>query len=602
MTAEPSTPSSSADGVAWDLSDLYASTDDPKIASDLQEAESRADSFAQQYRGQLAKLDNSSFYTAIAELQSILEQADAPVIFAHLLHASKSDNPEHGKLLSTVMEQSSIIRTKLVFFELEWSQLDEKLTTKFIDADELQAFRHFLETELLFRPHRLDEPVETALEIKSNTGSRAFSRLFDEITGRIQCDVELPEGTKRLNESETLALLHDPNRQVRKAASIALTQSLDDNQHVLTYIFNVLLQDHKVDDQLRSFMSPMASRNLANEIDQNTVDALMTASENAYPTVQKFYRLKKKLLGLDELFDYDRYAPIFLDQPSIEWAMCREIVTDSYRQFSPEAGEIVEMFFDKKWIDAELRSGKRGGAFSASGPSRAHPYILCNYTDRMRDVMTVAHELGHGIHQYLSQEVGYLQAHTPLTTAETASVFGEMIVFHRLMEESKGPRERLALLTGKIEDAFATVFRQIVLSRFEQLAHTARRCEGELDPNRIGELWMEANAPMHGDTVTLTDNYTSWWSYIPHFIHTPFYTYAYSFGELLVLALYRTYEIRGADFVPDYMNMLRKGGSVGPTELVKPLGMDISDPSFWNKGLSLLEAMVTEADSLADKL
>tara|TARA_B100001123_G_scaffold425393_1_gene538194 strand:+ start:11490 stop:13298 length:1809 start_codon:yes stop_codon:yes gene_type:complete len=602
MKAEHPTPTSSADGVAWDLSDLYASTDDPKIASDLQEAKCRADSFAQQYRGQLAQLDNSSFYTAIAELQSILEQADAPVIFAHLLHASKSDNPDHGKLLSTVMEQSSIIRTKLVFFELEWSQLDENITTKFINADELQPFRHFLEKELLFQPHRLDESVETALEIKSNTGSRAFSRLFDEITGRIQCEVELPKETKRLNESETLALLHDPDREVRKAASIALTRSLDDNQHVLTYIFNVLLQDHKVDDQLRSFKSPMASRNLANEIDQNTVDALMTASENAYPTVQRFYRLKKKLLGLDELFDYDRYAPIFLDQPSVEWSMCREIITESYRQFSPEAGEIVEMFFDKKWIDAELRSGKRGGAFSASGPSRAHPYILCNYTDRMRDVMTVAHELGHGIHQYLSQEVGYLQAHTPLTTAETASVFGEMIVFHRLMEGSKSPRDRLALLTGKIEDAFATVFRQIVLSRFEQLAHTARRSEGELNPNRIGELWIEANSPMHGDTVTLTDNYSRWWSYIPHFIHTPFYTYAYSFGELLVLALYRTYEIRGADFVPDYMDMLRKGGSVGPAELVRPLGMDISDASFWNKGLSLLEVMVKEADSLADEL
>ena len=259
----------------------------------------------------------------------------------------------------------------------------------------------------------------------------------------------------------------------------------------------------------------------------------------------------------------------------------------------------MDEFFEKRWIDAELRTGKRGGAFSAGGPANLHPYIMCNYTDRIRDVMTVAHELGHGIHQYLSRQVGYLQSHTPLTTAETASVFGEMIVFHRLLEQESDPKVQLALLTGKIEDAFATAFRQIVMTRFEQSLHAARRDEGELEAERIGELWIAANAPMHGDTVTLTDNYSHWWSYIPHFIHTPFYTYAYSFGELLVLALYRLYEEQGAGFVPGYMEMLGKGGSVSPSELVAPLGVDINDPGFWNGGLSLLDEMVTQAEELA---
>ena len=260
----------------------------------------------------------------------------------------------------------------------------------------------------------------------------------------------------------------------------------------------------------------------------------------------------------------------------------------------------MDEFFEERWIDAELRNGKRGGAFSAGGPANVHPYIMCNYTDRIRDVMTVAHELGHGIHQYLSRQVGYLQSHTPLTTAETASVFGEMIVFHRLLEQESNPKVRLVLLTGKIEDAFATAFRQIVMTRFEQSLHNARREEGELEAGRIGELWIAANAPMHGDTVTLTDNYSHWWSYIPHFIHSPFYTYAYSFGELLVLALYRLYEEQGAGFVPGYMEMLGKGGSVSPSELVAPLGVDINDPGFWNGGLSLLDEMVTQAEQLAE--
>ncbi len=598
MTTE-TTPTSSADGVAWDLTDLYATVEDPKIDADLQAADDRAATFEQDYRGKLTGLDAPALATAVEELQEIVQLMDTPVIYAHLLHAAKSDDPANGRLLSSVMEKSSAIRNRLVFFELEWAALDEAIALPLMGHADLAGYRHFLEKERRYRPHQLSEPEETVLERKANTSGRAFSRLFDEVTGRMTCDVEHGGEIRRLNESETLALLYDPDRTMRQAAAEALTVSLKDHQHVLTYIFNVLVQDHKVNDEIRAYGTPMASRNLSNEIEQSTVDALVDSCEEFHPTVHRYYRLKKGLLSLDELHDYDRYAPLSGDSPERTWAECREIVTASYRQFDPRAGEIVDEFFEERWIDAELRNGKRGGAFSAGGPANVHPYIMCNYTDRIRDVMTVAHELGHGIHQYLSRQVGYLQSHTPLTTAETASVFGEMIVFHRLLEQERDPKVRLVLLTGKIEDAFATAFRQIVMTRFEQSLHNARREEGELEAGRIGELWIAANAPMHGDTVTLTDNYSHWWSYIPHFIHSPFYTYAYSFGELLVLALYRLYEEQGAGFVPGYMEMLGKGGSVSPSELVAPLGVDINDPGFWNGGLSLLDEMVTQAEQLA---
>lgn len=592
-------PTSSADGVRWDLGDLYAGVDDPKIESDLSAVEGRAAAFAERYRGRLGLLDGPAFAAAVAELQDVFELADTPVIYAQLLHAAKTDEAANGRLLSRVMERNSAIRNRLVFFELEWIALDGEAAGRILDDPAVRRFRHYLLKERSFKPHRLSEPEERILEQKANTGSRAFSRLFDELTGRLVCKVKLDGKVRQLNESETLALLYDPVRERRKAAADAMTAALKANIHPLNYIFNVLVQDHKVDDGLRAFPAPMASRNLANEIGQGAVEALIQSCVAAYPLVHRYYRLKRKLLGYDELFDYDRYAPVGLAAPACDWQTCKAIVRDGYASFAPAAAEIVDKFLARNWIDAELRMGKRGGAFSAGGPAHAHPYILVNYTDRLRDVMTVAHELGHGIHQYLSRGVGYLQQDTPLTTAETASVFGEMIIFHRLLEQEADPQVRLTLLTSKIEDAFATVFRQVVLNQFEQKLHDARRAEGELDVDRIGGLWIEANAPMHGDTVTLTDNYSVWWSYIPHFIHVPFYTYAYSFGELLVLALYRLYQQEGKSFAPKYLEALAKGGSVTPSELVAPLGVDIDDPGFWQRGLALLEGMVAQAEALA---
>jgi oligoendopeptidase F len=328
----------------------------------------------------------------------------------------------------------------------------------------------------------------------------------------------------------------------------------------------------------------------------------MTAAERHHAMVQRYYRLKGRLLNIEPLYDYDRYAPLFPDLPTCNWPRARQTVEESYTAFSPRAGQIIRQFFDKHWIDAELRPSKRGGAFSSSAVPSAHPYILMNYTDKLRDVMTLAHELGHGLHQYLSRPVGYLQCDTPLTTAEMASVFGEMLTFHRLLEVYPDPRTRLAMLCSKIEDGFATVFRQVVLTRFEQLLHRERRAQGELTTEQINDLWLAANRPMHGDVVRLSDGYAWWWLYIGHFIHVPFYCYAYAFGELLVLALVQKYKQEEAAFVPRYLNLLASGGSDAPHVLLGKLGVDVNDPQFWELGLRLLGDMVAEAEKLATKL
>src|SRR5262249_45681111 len=407
---------------------------------------------------------------------------------------------------------------------------------RLLAAPELARWQHYLEQKRAWKPHYLSEPEEKVLEEKTVTGRAAFVRLFDETVASIRCPFDHAGKSERISVQEILAKLYDGDRDVRRAGAEGLTKGLQENARLLTYVFNTLVLDHRSDCNLRRFSTVMGPRHLANEITDAVVDALMTAAERHHGDFQRFYRLKGRLLGLDQLYDYDRYAPLSGDLPKCNWTRAREIVEGSYAAFDPKAGTIIRDFFARHWIDAELRQGKRGGAFSSSAVPSAHPYILMNYTDKMRDVMTLAHELGHGLHQYLSRGVGYLQCDTPLTTAETASVFGEMLTFQRLKELYPEPRVRLAMLCGKIEDAFATVFRQVVLTRFEQLLHKARREQGELTTEQINELWLSANRPMHGDVVRLTDGYGWWWAYIGHFIHVPFYCYAYSFGELLVLA------------------------------------------------------------------
>jgi oligoendopeptidase F len=596
---------SSADGVAWDLGDLYAGLDDPRIEADLDAAKERAKTFEATYRGTIAVPGGppaDRLLQAVSELEALSEVMDRPVIYASLVHAARTTEPRHGALLARTRERRTDINKLLIFFDLEWVKVEDSAAEALLAQPALARYRHFLKQKRIWKPHYLSEPEEKILEEKAISGKSAFVRLFDETVSALQFPFTIDGRTEELSLQKINAKLYDADRNVRAAAAAGLTQGLKDNARLLTYILNTLVFDHRSDCDLRHHANVMAPRHLANEIDGAVVDALMTATERHHATVQRYYRLKGRLLGLEQLYDYDRYAPLFREQPAVDWSTARRIVQESYSAFSSRGGEIIREFFDRHWIDAELRDGKRGGAFSASTVPSAHPYILMSYTDKLRDVMTLAHELGHGLHQYLSRQVGYLQCDTPLTTAETASVFGEMLTFRRLQQLYPEPRTRLAMLCSKIEDGFATVFRQVVLTRFEQSVHRIRHDEGELATERINELWMQANRPMHGDVVQLTDGYKWWWSYIGHFIHVPFYCYAYAFGELLVLALVKKYEQEGAAFVPKYLDMLASGGSEPPHVLVGKLGVNVTDPSFWELGLKLLGDMVAEAEKLAAQL
>ncbi len=606
MSEATETPEASgtgpAAGVRWDLQHLYPEPAAEGLEADLDAALAAAKRFAKRYRGKIAGLDAKALARAIDAYEKLQEPVGRAASYAQLQFAADTATPAHGALLQHVQERGTEIRQQLLFFELEWVAVDEKSAKALLAAPALAKRAHLLRSMRRYQPHVLSEPEERILEETANTGDRAWGRLFDEILSAARFEVQLPNGPKELSEEEVLSLLYDPDRDKRKAAARGLTQGLQSQSHVLAFIFNTLVQDKATHDRLRSYPDPMQSRNLANEIEGPAVRALLDACESGYPMVQRYYRLKGQLLGLDTLYDYDRYAPIGEVRSERSFDEARRIVLEAYADFSPEMAEVARRFFDEGWIDAELREGKRGGAFSASTVPSAHPYVLLNYTGNLRDVMTVAHELGHGVHQYLARERGLFEQSTPLTTAETASVFGEMLVFRRLLSEESDPKVRLALLCGKLEDAFATVFRQVVMTRFEEALHRARREEGELPIPRIHELWLDANRPMLGDAVQLTDDYAWWWLYIPHFVHSPFYCYAYAFGELLVLALVRRYDEEGEAFVPRYLELLRAGGSASPPELLERVGLDIGDPSFWQGGLTLLSEMVDEACALADEL
>lgn len=589
--------------VSWDLSALYEAPTDPRIEQDLATALARAEAFAARYRGTIDVAAGPApawVAEAMAELEGILEQGDKPAVYAGLLHAADARPPAHGALVARTQEQGSAIRNQLLFFDLEWLALDEARAAAVIAAPACARWRHHLEAMRRYRPHTLSEPEEKLLEETANTGRRAFSRLFDEALSAMTFTVDVDGTAQTLNESGVLALLHDGRRDLRQRAAAALTDGLRQQSLLLTFVFNTIVQDHAVSDRLRGYASPMAARHLANEIDPATVEALLTACEANADVVADYYALKRRVLGLEVLYDWDRYAPLEAAAPTLSWPAARTLVLEAYGDFSPRMRDVADAFFAGRWIDAAVRDGKRGGAFSASAVPSAHPYVLLNYLGHPRDVMTLAHELGHGVHQYLARPRGYLQADTALTMAETASVFGEMLVFDRLRRQEQAPRARLALLCGFIEEAFGTVFRQIALTRFEQGLHAVRRAEGELSSERIGDIWFDVNAALYRGSITLTDDYRWWWAYIPHFIHSPFYCYAYGFGELLVLALYELYQEQGAAFVPRYLDLLAAGGSEAPATLLGRLDLDITQPDFWQRGLSVIRRLVEEAKTLAE--
>ena len=596
---ESTDPSGLAAGVRWDLSDLYTGPDDPAIDADLDRALERAGDFASRHRDAVASLSAVGLAAAIDELESLNEPVVRAACYSQLLFAADTSDPRHGALMQRVQERISEIKNTLLFFELEWVAVESGTADALLGDPALAKRRHFLSSVRRYRAHLLTEPEERILEETANTGRRAFGRLFDEIMSSMRFQVEANGESEELGEEEVLARLYSPDREARRAASSALTRGLRSHSGTLAFIFNTLVQDKAIDDRLRGYGKPMDSRNLGNEIEAPAVESLLNACVARYPLVARYYRLKARILGLDRLEDFDRYAPVSSEQGSLSFSDAQRLVIDAYGDFAPEMARIAQRFFTDRWIDAELRPGKRGGAFSASTLPQLHPYVLLNYTGNPRDVMTVAHELGHGVHQTLAAGQGLFEQDTPLTTAETASVFGEMLVFRRLLKMETNEQVRLGLLCGKLEDAFATVFRQVCMTRFEESLHAARRSEGELAIERVNELWLEANRPMFGDAVRLSDDYGWWWLYIPHFVHSPFYCYAYAFGELLVLALLRCYDEQGDAFVPRYLDLLRAGGSDSPEVLLAKLDLDIGAPRFWEGGLALLEELVAEAEALA---
>lgn len=596
-TAEQKT---GAENVFWDLSDLYKSKEDPKLAEDREWLVKEADALARQYKGRVADLDAGEFLDALKRFETILETLHKMGAFAHLQWTTNTEDPAYGKLLQEITELSSTIQQKLVFYDVEWLNMDDDKAQKIIEDPKLESYRHYLETSRRYKEHTLEEGQEQIMSAKTVTGRQAWVRYFDETMGASRFDID----GEKVTEQEALSKMHSPDRETRYKAHQALTETFSELSRTLTFVFNTVLADKHTNDKLRGYPSWISARNLDNEIDDEAVETLVNSVTGKYGLVQRYYGLKKQLLGYDELYDYDRYAPLLENEKTYTWEEARKIVTEAYASFHPQMAEIANKFFDNNWIDAAVREGKRGGAFSASTVPSVHPYILVNFTGQIRDVQTLAHELGHGVHQYLSREQGMLEADTPLTTAETASVFGEMLVFNHLLQDLDDPKERLALLMGKIDDSIATVFRQISMNRFEDAIHNARREEGELTKERFSELWHRTQKDLYGDSISLTSDYRIWWSYIPHFLHVPGYVYAYAFGELLVLALYETYRNTDdpASFAKTYIDVLRAGGSDWPENIIGKLGMDINDPEFWNKGLGSIEKLVQQAEELAGEV
>jgi oligoendopeptidase F len=586
------------DAAAWDLEPLVDGRGADAVEQLLTQARDRAAAFSEAYKGRLGELDATALAEAMRELAEIHDMGGRAGSYAMLDFTLDTADPARGALVQKARELGAAIETQLLFFELEWNELPDEHAERVLESDELAFCRHYLRTLRRYRPHQLSEPEERVVTELDVTGSSAFRRLFTEQISSVE--VELPgDGTTSLEEA--LSRLQHPDRSVRETAAGAVTESLRPGVRTRAYVFNTLLADKATKDRLRDYPHWLASRNLANEASDESVQALIEAVVGRYELARRWYRLKARLLGLDRLAYWDRMAPVSDTEQRIPYDEAREIVLDCYQGFSPELGTAAGAFFENGFIDAPPRQGKRGGAFCAYTVPSRHPYVMLNYTSRPYDVLTLAHELGHGVHASLARPQGIFQFTTPLTMAETASIFGETIVLERLLERAPDAGERLSLLAGSLDGAVAAVFRQVAMNRFEHAMHTARREQGELPADRFAELWLETQADLLGDAVELHDDYGIWWSYIPHFVDTPGYVYAYAYGNLLALSVYRRYEEEGAGFVDSYLELLRAGGSAPPEELGRIVGVDLADPGFWSSGLDLIERQLEAAERAAEE-
>src|SRR3954454_20512922 len=588
----------------WDLDPLVDGRGADGVKERLPQGDELAITFAERYQGKVAKLDADGLLEAMNTFVEMYEEVDRGASYAYLRFSTDTADPERGALLQLVQERGTAIETKVLFFELEWAALDDARADDLLADERLGFAGHYLENARRYRPHLLSEPEERIMAEKSVSGRGAWTRLFSEVTSAIT--VRLPEVAQEGDDEGgdvslevALSKLQSPDRDVRRASAEAITEGLEPGLRTRAVIFNTLMHDKAVEDRLRNYPTWLSSRNLSNEASDESVQALVEAVRARNDIPRRWYTLKARLLGLDQLADYDRVAAVSQDEAAVPWPEARALVTDCYEGFSPELGAIVRRFFDERHIDAPVRPGKRGGAFCASTVPELTPYVMLNYTARRQDVLTLAHELGHGVHGALAARQGILQMSTPLTMAETASVFGERITFARLLSMASTAEERLSLLARSVEGAIATVFRQTAMNRFEELAHTARRSEGELSVERIGELWGESQEELLGDSVEVTPGYLSWWSYVPHFMSTPGYVYAYAYGQLLAMSVYRRYEDEGESFVPAYIELLSAGGARPPEELASIAGLDLTDPGFWDSGLALVEENLEAAEAAA---
>jgi oligoendopeptidase F len=581
----------------WDLDPLLDGAGDDRAGADrmLEEARERASAFAETRSGKVAELDPAGLSDAMRELEAIHELIGRVGSYASLRFSVDTAEPANGALLQLVQERATEVETLLLFFELEWAALKDGRAEELLADPGLDFCRHYLRSVRRYRPHLLSESEEKVLTEKSISSQAAWSRLFGEVVAALRVSLDGQE----LTLDVALSRLQLPDRDVRREAAEAVSRTLEPGLRTRGFIYNTLVYDKSVEDRLRSYPHWLASRNLSNEASDESVMALIEAVRGRFDIPQRWYRVKARLLGLDRLADYDRSAPVLREDVVYTFGQARDLVLDTYQSFSPVAGQVARRFFDERWIDAPPRPHKRGGAFCAYTVPSVHPYVLLNYTAQRRDVLTMAHELGHGLHAALAQPQGVFHQSTPLTLAETASVFGEQLVFGRMLAEAADDEHRLGLLAEQIDGAIATVFRQMAMNRFEHLIHTRRRSEGELSTDRIGESWIEAQSELFGDSVEMTDDYRMWWSYVPHFINSPGYVYAYAYGLLLALSVYSRYLDEGESFVPRYLELLSAGGSRSPEELAEIVGIDLTDPGFWDAGLALVENQLTEAEALA---
>ena len=585
-----------AEHVAWEIDTIIP--DGESIDTLFARAEALAEQLAT-LRGTVADLDVDGLAAAMRTQAEIADLTSRAGYHAMLAFSTDTTDPARGAAVAASQERSTAIETQLIFFDLEWAALDDERAAALLADPQLEFCAHHLRNLRAMRPYLLSEQEETVLAEKSQTGAAAWVRLFDELTSAITVDLPDELGGAGLPLDQALSSLTHHDRGVRQTVADAVTEGLQPGLRTRGFVYNTLLLDKSIDDRLRGFPTWVSSRNLSNEASDESVQALVDAVVDHYSIAQRWYRLKAQVLGVDRLADYDRLASVAESQQQIGWSQATDIVREAYHSFSPELAGIVDRFIDERWIDAPLRAGKRGGAFAASVSPDHHPYVLLNWTSTTRDVATLAHELGHGMHFYLAREQGIFHQTTPITLAETASVFGETVTSKRLLSSIDDPGERFALLASVIEDSIATVFRQVAMNRFEDACHTARRTDGELSVERFGELWSETQGALLGDAVEITEGYTTWWSYIPHFMGTPGYVYAYAYGQLLALSVYARYEAEGSGFVPAYIDLLRAGGSRTPEQLGEIVGCDLADPAFWSDGLRIVEQQLEAAEAAA---